>query len=271
MITKSNSYLAVKIFFILMIQSCVSENKEIIRDDKGNIVLKCELKNGVRHGKCFEYYSDGTIKATSTWVSGVQNGESMEYFENGKVKSTGMWKDNKMDGEIVWYYENGGIRSKMYFIKGQGHGHELYDEAGNLKEIRGYVYINGEPWLNRWAFFDTDSACIYPRNVIFEKSRWAQIDADRDTIDYGGFAEYELSWVSDEPVIAYTGNIDHNFNVIDSTSLKTVDLDNKNRFYPSHLKTDTLRIIFKFVRREDGEFIIIHQSNLEEVFTVLDK
>ena len=108
-------------------------------------------------------------------------------------------------------------------------------------------------------------------NVILEKTRWAQIEADRDTIDYGGFAEYYFNWLSNEPVIAYTGNIDHNFNVIDSTSLKTVDLDNKNRFYPSHLKTDTLRVIFKFVKRENRKFIITHETFLEEVFTVIEK
>ena len=133
MVKKNNLYIIVWIF---LIQSCVSENREIVRDENGNIILKCELKNGVRHGKCIDYYPNGTVKGVSNWVAGIMDGKQIVYFENGNVKSTGMWKDDKIDGEHVWYYETGVIECKIFFIKGQGKGHELYDEEGNLQEIR---------------------------------------------------------------------------------------------------------------------------------------
>ena len=65
-------------------------------------------------------------------------------------------------------------------------------------------------------------------------------------------------------VLAYTGNIDHNFK-IDSASLKQVDLENKNRFYPVNLKSDTLRVIFRFRKKRES---IMTLSFLEEVFVV---
>ena len=275
MVKKSHLYKTVRIFIILILmQSCVSQNKEIIRDENGNIVLMCELKNGVRHGKCYEYYPSGAVNVVSNWVAGVLEGERTYYFETGSVESTGIFKAGERDGELVLYYESGGIKTKMFFIKGRGKGLESFDEAGNLQEISEFIYLNDKPKLNRKVVYDTDSAHIYPRNLNFEETNWAQIEADRDTIDYGGFAEYELYWLSDNYVLAHTGNIDHSFNVVDSTSLKAVDWNNPNRFYPNHLNSDTLRIIVEFLKFEDGKNYgeaLVFPTYLEKIFTVIEK
>jgi len=271
MIKNIHLYITVRIFIILiLISSCVSVNQEIVRDETGNIILRCDLKNGVRDGKCYEYYPGGAVKVVSNWVAGFLEGERTYFFKTGNVESTGMFKAGERDGELVLYYETGGIKTKMFFINGRGKWLESFDEVGNLQEIQEYIYLTDEHQLNRKVVYDTDSASIHPSNVIFKESFWAQIEADRDTIDFGGFVEYEVQWISDKKGRAYSGDFDHKFNVIDSASLKDIDLDNKNKFYPAHLGTDTLRVIFEFLNYKDGNYCSI-QSYLEKVFTVKEK
>ena len=261
---------AISFLFLIIVQSCTSKNKEIIKDENGNIVLKCELKNCVRHGKCYQYYSNGHILAITNWLNGIQDGERVEYFENGEKKEKSMWKDGKLEGECMLYFENGGIRETIYYIENQRRRHEFYDKESRLQKVYDFVTINNETLLNGHVVYDTDGN--YPYNVNFSESQHAQIIVDSDTIDYCGFAEYEVQWVCSDKhyVRALTGNIDRNFNVVDSALLRNVDLDNKNKFYPSHLITDTLRILFDFMIKKEGELIIYH-TFLEEVFKVREK
>ena len=121
--------------FLILTHSCVSKNEEIVRDEKGNIIFKYELKNGVRHGKCYQYYLNGTIATISNWVKGVQEGETISYYENGSIKQSSMWKENKANGECIDYYENGTIKVKQYVINDQPTKREFYDEDGRLEKI----------------------------------------------------------------------------------------------------------------------------------------
>ena len=268
----SQLYITFRISIVLiLIQSCVLRNQDIIRDDAGNIILKCELKNGVRHGKCYEYYPDGTVNVVSNWFSGILEGEKTYYYKTGKIQSTGMYQAGERYGEFVWYYETGEIETKMLFVNGRGMDRVEFDEAGNLKDIRKFIHFTGEPQLNTKLVFNTDSAHIFPNNVIIEESFWSQIQADKDTIDLGDFAEYEMGWVSKDYLFAYVGNFDHKFNLIDGGLAEDVDLDNKNRFYPAHSGTDTLRVIVEFCKIENGEYVVLHQTFLEKVFTVIEK
>ena len=261
-------------FIILtLLFSCVSEKQEIVRDENGNIILKCELKNGIRHGKCYRYYSTGTVKEISSWVSGVRDGESTDYFEDGNIKTTSMWKEGKIDGECFEYYENGIEKVRSYFINDYRVQDEFFDEDGRVQKEYHYLTVNHQLRINGVVIYDTNNVDDYPYNINFHETMYAEIFADRDTIDYGGFAEYEVKYMcynDDINVRVFTGDIDHNFNVDNASFLKNVDMDNKNRFYPTKLGTDTLRVVFDFIKKEDG---ISHtfSSYLEKVFTVIEK
>ena len=294
----SQLYITFRISIVLiLIQSCVLRNQEIIRDENGNVILKCELKKGVRHGTCYAYYPNGNIRVISSWIAGFQDGETIEYFENGSihvttmlqsgkqhgqrvayykngiVNATSMWKDNQQDGETISYDENGNFESKIIFINGQIKEIEFYDKEGRLVKHAFYIILNGQSTLNGLLVFASHDADGNPDEIIWSKTAYAEIFTERDTIDYGSFVEYEINWwggIPDDYVGAMAGNYDHNFNLIDSTSLKIIDLDNKNRFYPAHLGTDTLRIIFDFFKHEDGKEKVF-SSHLEKVFTVIGK
>jgi len=255
---------------LTFLHSCASNNQKIEKDENGNIISKCEIKNGVRHGKCYHYYPNGAIEIISSWIEGVQDGETIVYFENGVVKQTSLWKDDKVDGEVVNYFENGNIESKNFYINGQIKEIEFYDEEGRLVKHVFYIILNGQSTLNGLLVYASHDADGNPDNIIWSKTAYAEIFTERDTIDYGSFVEYEINWGGGDYVGAMAGNYDHNFNLIDSASMKEVDLDNKNRFYPAHLGTDTLRIIFDFFKHEDGKEKVF-SSHLEKVFTVIGK
>jgi len=260
------------VIFLTLMYSCVFKKHEIVRDENGNIILKCNLENGVRHGKCFEYFSNGNVKGVYSWIAGVWDGEAIEYFENGNVKSTSMWKDNQQDGEFIWYYENGNIESKALYVNGQIIEQEFYDEEGRLIKRGFYIILNRQSKLNGLLVFASHDTDGNPDKLNFQESAFAAIFADKDTVDYGGFVEYEIEWVcsTEHYAAAFTGIYDHNFNVVDTSTLKEVDLESKNRFYPTNFGTDTLRIIFDFMKIEDGKEKIF-TSYLEKVFTVIEK
>ena len=133
---------------IILLSECVNK-QEIVRDENGNIIFKCELKNGVRHGKCYHYYSNGNIRMTYNWIKGVINGECSEYFENGNIKVS------------------------SYFVNGLLIEEEFYDEDGRVRQVDFYRVINHQYRLNGKIVYDVENSCNYPYNVNFQETMYA--------------------------------------------------------------------------------------------------
>lgn len=53
--------------------------------ENGQLKVKMELKNGIKHGKYIEYYLDGTIKVQGKYRNGAQKGTWIYYTENGDI------------------------------------------------------------------------------------------------------------------------------------------------------------------------------------------
>ena len=143
------------------------------------------------------------------------------YYADGNLKATINFKNGQKNGEAKWYYPNGQLKEYTCFINDQTIGeHEFYDIDGSLSKVYFFKIRNGMSEIN--------GELIY-KNEIIEKneSRYAEIVTKCDTINSGNFAEYKIGWICGNGayVRALTGNIDHNFNVVDSSSLKPVNLD----------------------------------------------
>ena len=296
-IIKDLNKIVMTIIILTLTLSCMSKKHEIVRDENGNICLKCELKKNVRHGTCYQYYPNGAIWVISNWIAGFQDGETIEYFENGSIhvktmlqigqqhgkrveyfengiiKATSMWKDNQQDGESFTYYENGRIESKILYINGLLTEIEFYNEDGKLEKHAFYKILNRQSVLNGILVFASHDAGGNPDKIISRETAYAEIFTERDTIYNGSFIEYEIEWWGGPPgghVGAIVSNYDHNFKEVDPSSTKEIDVKRINRFYPTNLGTDTLRIIFHFMKIED-EKEKVFKSHLEKVFTVIEK
>ena len=150
---------------------------------------------------------------------------------------------------------------------------------GRLQEEYHYITINNQSRLNGKLIYDTNSTCDFPHNVDLNETLYAEIFADNDTVDYGSFVEYRVRWLcSEEHWVGGIKNnstffIDRNFNQSGHSTFasKNVDVENKNKFYPSNKQSDTLRIIFGFSRVENGNIIDDLDIYLEKVFTVVER
>jgi antitoxin component YwqK of YwqJK toxin-antitoxin module len=178
-----------KLFFTLILMySCVSENKEFIKDENGVIILKCELKNGIREGKCYEYYPNGTTKSTSSWIAGVQNGKRIEYFENGSMRETSMWVDGKLDGESLVYSNGEHIHWVRQFMDGKPFGIWIqYSEGFPISSIQYAIVKDERHWMNQWWAYDSFG------QVKKEESHYFSIYSEKgDTVKTGESGEIKI-------------------------------------------------------------------------------
>lgn len=159
-----------------------------LQKDTPELTTKLEVRN--------EYYEDGRIKKTGTWLYGIaegthkeyspegkitgakiyhegyltgegmideagnQQGSWIEYHPNGKIKGKGSYENGNKIGEWIFYYPNGKIEQKgKYDKKGRPQGlWQWYYESGSI--LREETYLNGkrEGTLTEWKDSAKDTA-----------------------------------------------------------------------------------------------------------------
>lgn len=65
------------------------------------------FKNGVGEGIQKEYYDNGQLKVSFTFVSGQKEGKWIYYHSNGKKWEEGNFKSNLYDGKWTTWNEEG--------------------------------------------------------------------------------------------------------------------------------------------------------------------
>jgi len=220
---KNSLYKIIRFFLILiLIHSCTSNNQEVIKNENGNICMKCELKNGVRNGKCYEYYPNGDIYVISSWIAGVQNGKKIVYFENGTIKETSIWEDGNLEGEVIEYSGKGYVHKVKQYMNGKPDGLWIHFFEGYPMRAMQYVIVKDyQEYLNQWWVYD------YFGDVKKEESHYYSIYSEKgDSIKAGvaGVLKVKL----EAPVFGgymklVTGNFDNKFNPIDATKLDTIN------------------------------------------------
>lgn len=221
--SKNNLYQIIYIVMALIITySCVSDNVEIVKDKNGKISFKCELENGLREGKGYEYYPDGTIRTVSNWIAGVQNGELIEYFDNGKIQQFSMWKDGKLNGEAVEYSNKGYIHMIKQYTEGIPNGLWIkYYEGVPMHTIQYVVAKDYQQYANQWWVYD------WSGNVKKEDSHYYSIFSEKgDSIRVGESGEIKVQL--EAPLFGgymklVLGDFDSKFNPKDSTKLDTIN------------------------------------------------
>jgi len=75
-------------------------------------------KNGVLHGYCEIYYSNGQLLTRNKYINGIRNGYCIIYDPCGNVEREGYYKNDKLEG--YWYeYYCGEYYEKTYYINGK--------------------------------------------------------------------------------------------------------------------------------------------------------
>ncbi|MTI20740.1 toxin-antitoxin system YwqK family antitoxin [Fulvivirga sp. RKSG066] len=122
--------------------------------------------DGKKHGSWTEYYKDGLVKSTTSFINGKKQGAHLEISDRGQLDLKSYYHDDKLHGSWVKYnrnrvkeerpyengalsgtvkifYDNGTAMEESPYVNGKRHGEAIwYDKDGN-ETIR-YEYKNGE-------------------------------------------------------------------------------------------------------------------------------
>jgi len=79
------------------------------------------IKNGMREGAWFRYYSNGQLDFKGNYKNGKEEGAWVLYWKNGQLSSKGNYKNGKKDGLYIFYSKDGSLVKKRsgIFIDGK--------------------------------------------------------------------------------------------------------------------------------------------------------
>lgn len=92
---------------------------ELIVFDKATgtkVVRKVHFQNGVKHGIATEYYSNGNVMMSTTWVDGKEHGKRESFYENGNKLSTTEYSKGKLNGHVIEWSPTGAVQSDIVYV-----------------------------------------------------------------------------------------------------------------------------------------------------------
>ena len=113
------------------------------RYKNNKLIEKGVYKEGLRDGKFFEYYSDGSVKSEKTFTNGKLNGMLKTFFTNGKPEREQGYKNGVEDGiEKQWHWETGKLIVDANYIDGRPDGKQtrhISSNTGDYVEVSNFV------------------------------------------------------------------------------------------------------------------------------------
>ncbi len=236
---KKNSLI---IIFIVIVSSCQCNKKKEYYSDGSIKIEKIYCKNN-EHIKTIEHYRNGLVSSiTFENVKGNLDGKCSYFDKNGNIESSVVYKDGISDGIAKWFYPNGKIMEEVYIINKERVGpHIYYDLSGNIVRKNFYILINNKSFFNGYLVYNKFG------NIIPDSSMYVFLKTDKDTVNINDTITYWFNQYLSKgiQVKAIIGNIDKNFNIVDSTTIKYVNPNLKNKFSPTKVGNDTIRIIYE--------------------------
>ena len=92
-----------------------------------------EYSEGKHDGKEQRFYPEGGVAEEIIWKDGLKNGHWKQFFRNGQLKSTATYVNNQLDGVFVIYYPDGKKQVEgAYRHDAPDDEWKRYDEKGKL-------------------------------------------------------------------------------------------------------------------------------------------
>lgn len=129
------------------------------KNEKGTIVEKGEIRNGVQVGKRTTYFDNGAVHTEENYVNGSYEGPFKEYKPNGKLFQEGQYSNNAMSGVWKTYYDTGELKEEVTFIENNENGpFKEYHKNGKVK-YEG-TYKNGDHEDGEMRVYNEDGELI---------------------------------------------------------------------------------------------------------------
>lgn len=95
---------------------------------------------GEKEGNWKEYYPDGKLKATGSYVKDLKDGLWKFYYQSGQLEQVGAYIDGLPDSTWNWYFSNGNLMREEFFFEGKSDGLLTeYDVDGNVVTQGDYI------------------------------------------------------------------------------------------------------------------------------------
>ncbi|MBI4946644.1 MAG: toxin-antitoxin system YwqK family antitoxin [Bacteroidetes bacterium] len=130
-----------------------------LQKEAPELTTKLEVRN--------EYYEDGSIKKTGTYLYGIAEGTHKEYSSEGKITGAKIYHDGNLIGEglmdeagnqqgpWVEYHPNGKVKAKGNYVNGIKIGEWVFFHSNERLEQKGTYDKKGKPQgLWQW-YYDT--------------------------------------------------------------------------------------------------------------------
>lgn len=122
---------------------------------------KLHYADGKPEGTFENYYPNGKIARTGTFINGHMQDSSTIYNPDGTIFAKRFYKDDEKDGQQNYYFKNGALEYFVKYVMGKKDGQaNMYYQDGTLKEsslykadslhsIYTYYYPDGKIWTER--------------------------------------------------------------------------------------------------------------------------
>jgi antitoxin component YwqK of YwqJK toxin-antitoxin module len=140
-----------------------------IQKEAPELTTKLEVRN--------EYYEDGSIKKTGTYLYGVAEGTHKEYSPEGKITSAKIYHEGNLVGEGLideagnqqglWkeYHPNGAIKAKGNYDNGAKVGEWIFYHPNGKVEQKGKYDKKGKA-QGRWQWFYDKGTLLREENYL---------------------------------------------------------------------------------------------------------
>ena len=78
-----------------------------------------EWQNDQRNGKWEQYYENGQVRLTGTYIADLLNGDFISYNADGSLSITGSYMGGSMDGIWTYYNDQGELELTVEYNKGR--------------------------------------------------------------------------------------------------------------------------------------------------------
>ncbi len=196
-----------------------------------------EYKGGLRHGRNFAYYPNGTIKSVYYYTNGKLTSIGRYYNEKGQVSDKGLFINDSLVAKEEFFYDGNSTRMNA-FSKISGD----FEEAGNL-------------FFKIWGNAD----------MYNQESSYFYIVHSMDSVALGDSLRVDIRFIGggkDDGLSLTLGSLDEN---LQFTQMYVVESDSLAiQFYVSprqkgyNLLTGILSLVSKKPRRPYTDFLFYH-------------
>lgn len=133
--------------------------------DNGQLKSTGSFLDDEYHGEHKEYHENGRLMGVLTFNNGNAEGLGKEYFENGQLKYLGKWQNGDKTGIHKEYHKNGNLHELITYVNNKRDGwYELYHNNGKPRE-KGNI-LQGSGWgsgsnskigeYTEWEYYNYD-------------------------------------------------------------------------------------------------------------------